>query len=275
MPRRRDAKSILDLLTSPNPKITHPPPKNKKNTKHLDWFFPKQIKEWEEFKNLDIFTNSIVGDLLREAKKKRKLSFPLLNEAIDCVVYQEKDTERFFDTWNRGIVSEALLPVQQLYNPAVWVKGKNPKTTWWPPRARSLPERTPPPRRCSSENRKPKKRPMRINPDSGSSPYREVVAGSTLAPEQGDERFPKEYKPATKWKSRWIAEHRLVDQAGKWESGKVTDNASLPIHQAYTYCVLNMCRYGAILTCEEAFLFRIKPLDSEPSKVLVSYKSIQ
>ncbi len=210
-----------------------------------------------------------MGNLLNEAQKKRRLPFPLLDEATPCVFHEEKDTELFFATWNKAIVSEALRPVQQLYNPVAWVKGKNPKAEWLLPRARSLPARTPPPRKCSDENRKPKKHKLRINPDSGSSFHREFSAENTSTLEPGAERFPKEYKLATKWKSKWLAERGLVDKSGIWKRGKTTHNSSLPIVQTYTYCVLNMCRYGAILTCEEAFLFRIKPLDPEPSKLQV------
>ena len=255
MPRRGDAESILELLTSPNPTVPPCKPKSKTNTKNTLWFFPKQVKEWKEFKNLDIFTQSIVGDLLSEAQKERSLPFPLLNQTVDCVVHEEKDTERLFNIWNKAIVSEALHPVQQLYNPVVWVKGKNPKARWLQPRARSLPERTPPPRKCSNEARKPKKRKLRINPDSGSSLHREFSEGGTLSAEPGDERFPKDYKLAAKWKSNWMAERKLLDESGNWEIGKQSKNESWPIAQAYTYCVDCMCRYGAILTCEESFLF--------------------
>ncbi|KAJ4156018.1 hypothetical protein LMH87_001232 [Akanthomyces muscarius] len=44
-------------------------------------------------------------------------------------------------------------------------------------------------------------------------------------------------------------------------SGFACCNCAFPFRQAYTYCVEFNCRYGCILTTEEAFVFRIRPVD--------------
>ena len=56
----------------------------------------------------------------------------------------------------------------------------------------------------------------------------------------------------------------------------------MPIRQVYTYCTEHGCRYGCILTTEEAFVFRIRPREEVDNDVkrgliddgLLEYKSI-
>lgn len=61
--------------------------------------------------------------------------------------------------------------------------------------------------------------------------------------------------------------HRAV----QWQRADSRKQQAWPIRQAFTYCIDNMCRYGCILTCEEAFIFRVQPLDEEPGRLPTSF----
>lgn len=64
-----------------------------------------------------------------------------------------------------------------------------------------------------------------------------------------------------------MAERNLIDESGEWrDESCLNDNFAWPVRQAYTYSIQHMCRYGCILTCNEAFIFRVKPRDEEPGK---------
>ncbi|KAM5341754.1 hypothetical protein ACJ41O_014785 [Fusarium nematophilum] len=265
MPNDPPATSILELLTHPNPTVSHLTPNSKTNTRGKNWHFPRQLKRWDDFDNLNVLGASFGGHLLQAARRRgRELPpYPHTHPQYDCVIRDEDDTRDLLHKWNRTIVNAALDAVQHELHPAIWCKGKaDPASTKEEPEQPAEPEkkRELPPRKCSTEAKTPKAQPLaRLKPDSGSSSL------DSSSDDRHSERFPKEYKPARKWKSEWMAERQLINDAGEWEKGKSNHNLAMPIRQAYTYCVKHMCRYGCILTCQEAFIFRVKALGKEPA----------
>ncbi|KAM0415705.1 hypothetical protein ACHAPT_013321 [Fusarium lateritium] len=265
------ATSILEFLTHPNPTVSHRPPKRKTNSRNQKWHSPKQIKKWDEFHDFDVFKTSFGGRLLEEARREgRDLpAYPYIDDEADCVERDEGDTRDLYAKWTKSIVTAALRPIRQEFHSAMWSKGDPPpdkEPSEPPPRPEK--QRHLPRRECSVEAKTPKMQSLRrLRPDSGSTL-------SNTSPRSGDldpaicrrERFPKEYKPAEKWKSKWMADLSLISESGEWERGKSGHDLAWPIKQAYTYCIQHMCRYGCILTCHEAFIFRVKPRGVEPGK---------
>ncbi|KAH7133999.1 hypothetical protein EDB81DRAFT_802894 [Dactylonectria macrodidyma] len=267
MPNDPPATSILELLTHPNPTVSHLTPTNKTNTRGKNWHTPRRLKRWDDFDNFNILEASFGGHLLQEARRRGRdfPPYPHTHPEYDCVIRDEDDTRDLLHKWNRTIVNAALDAIQYELHPAIWCKGKadppSTKETSEPPPEPEK-KRELPPRKCSAEAKTPKGRSLaRLKPDSGSSWSNPSLPESDA---RRRERFPKEYKPARKWESKWMVERELINDAGEWEKGKSNHNVAMPIRQAYTYCVKHMCRYGCILTCQEAFIFRVKPLDKEP-----------
>jgi hypothetical protein len=140
----------------------------------------------------------------------------------------EPQTSSILIKWSHTILDASLNSVKDTLHPALWVPEAG-ETNWTRPR---------------KINRKPD-------------------AGAVAACEKDKrERLPKDYKVAKKWKSRDLHEKPLIDSNGMWFEGTKESNAAMPIRQAFTYCVASGCRYGCILSTEEAFIFRIKPRTS-------------
>jgi hypothetical protein len=269
------ATSILEFLTHPNPIVSHRPPKRKTNSRNQKWHAPKQIKKWDEFHDFNVFKASFGGRLLEEARREgRDLpAYPDIDDETDCVERNEDDTRELYAVWTKRIVTAALRPIRQEFHSAVWSKGDAPQDDELsepPPRPEK--QRQLPRRECSIEAKTPRMQSLRgLRPDSGTtlrntSPRTDDPDRDTHRPE----RFPKEYKPAEKWKSKWIAEVPLINESGEWERGRSGHDLAWPIKQAYTYCIQNMCRYGCILTCHEAFIFRVRPRSIKSGKYPVS-----
>ncbi|KAI8716382.1 hypothetical protein NCS52_00931700 [Fusarium sp. LHS14.1] len=270
MPGTNPATSILELLTYPNPTVSHRPPKRKTNTRNQKWHAPKQIKKWDEFHDFNVFKASFGGRLLEEARREgRNLpAYPDIDYETNCIERNEDDTRELYAIWTKKIVTAALHPIRQDFHSAIWSKGDPPSDDQLsepPPRPEK--QRQQPPRECSIGARTLQMQSLQgLRPDSG------TVLRNT-SPPSGDpdpasyrlERFPKEYKPAEKWKSKWMAQVPLINESGEWERGRLSHDLAWPIKQAYTYCIQNMCRYGCILTCHEAFIFRIRPRRIEPA----------
>ncbi|KAK7418165.1 hypothetical protein QQX98_004140 [Neonectria punicea] len=270
MPKTPPATSLLEFLTHPNPTVSHLTPRSKTNTRHGKWYRPKQVKKWEGFHDFDVLKSSFRGRLIQAAiQGGRELpSYPYVHPQVDLTIREEEDTKSLFDKWNKSIVTAALDSIHGEFRPAMWSKGDlspgNEEST--PP---STPEkkRKQPPRESSAPAKRPKRQSARgLRHDSGSTAWDSRPAG---ADSDGTscrrERFPKEYKPSGKWKSELVFESELINEAGEWERGQTTANLAWPIRQAFTYCIQSLCRYGCILTCHEAFIFRIKPLGNEPA----------
>ncbi|CAM1505187.1 Fc.00g108240.m01.CDS01 [Cosmosporella sp. VM-42] len=270
MANRPAATSILELLTEPNPTVSHPPPKNKSNTPGRGWHFPMQLKVWEDFSSFKILESAFGGDLLREARRGNRVlpQYPIIRPKADCVIRNERNTETLINKWNREIVSAALDPIEREFHPVIWCQGDPPATKEYsqpPPRPKN--QRAQPPRKSSTQARRPKPQSLyRLSSDSGSIPWNSPLPDiDSTTVSRCQEMFPKEYKPASKWRSDWMVERELINESGEWETGREGSNLAMPIRQAYSYCIQHMCRYGCILTCHEAFLFRIKPRDKEPT----------
>jgi hypothetical protein len=271
MAQSAPATSILELLTYPNPTIHHRKTKSKTNSRNPTYYWPKQIKKWEEFADADILKSVFGGSLLREAcQSDRNLPpYPQLHSQAYCIVSDESGTRDVIHNWNKWIVSAALDPIQHIFHPAIWSKGDSPKDKDkhpLPPRQEEQ-GRNPPSRRSSNKARQPRSQSLsRLQPDSGSVAWSPLSPNSDIADSSLQERFPKEYKPSTKWKSEGVFRGGLLDNNGKFLRGKISHNLAWPLRQAYTYCIQHMCRYGCILTCEEAFIFRIMPREEKPGK---------
>jgi hypothetical protein len=271
MSQAAPAPTILEFLTHPNPSVEHRKPKSKTNTKSIDYYFPRQLVRWDEF-DVGLLQTIYSGSLLEAARQTGRTlpHYPTTSPLTDLVIYGEKNVEKLINKWNETIVTAALEPIQNDFGPAMWTPGEGPDENEWfdkPPRRRG--SRKQPPRSsssragCSPTTRR-KQSLSRLRPDSGSSAVRYMPDPSLQAADSREsadrrERFPKEYKVATKWTSREVLEGGLLNEKGEWEDGQFNDNLAMPINQAFTYCVANRARYGCILTCEEAFIFRIKP----------------
>ncbi|KAI1033946.1 hypothetical protein LB503_011154 [Fusarium chuoi] len=265
------ATSILELLTHPNPSVSHQIPKSKTNTRSPRYYYPRQIKKWEELEDVKILKDVFGGLLLKEAcRRGRTLDpYPRLHSQADCIIRDEDDTRDLIHKWNKSIVTTALDPIQDSFHPVIWSKGDPPsgKEAFPSPPQQEEKKRHQPLRKGSSKATHTRLQSLsRLRPDSGSiasSPVLCKVGDITISTCQ--ERFPKEYKISTKWKSERIFNRGLVDDSGCFIKGKTNDNYAWPIRQAYTYCIQNMCRYGCILTAEEAFIFRIIPREDKSS----------
>lgn len=232
------AKTIFQLLTSDNCRVVHEPPPDKKNTKGRGWYGPTQLKEWEEF-NFSTLESIYDGKLMEEARKSRNTlpHYPTLSLTDDRVT-DERTTVSVLTKWNHTIVNAALEAVQDPLHPSLWVHWKGISN--WHDFASSL-----------DKGQKTREG----VPDGG------AIAACESGPASVDtakERLPKEYKPALKWHSRSL--HRLVNEDGRWIGINNIHNDAMPLRQAFTYCVEKGCRYGCIVSTQEAFIFRIRPI---------------
>ncbi|KAL2675058.1 hypothetical protein Neosp_011238 [[Neocosmospora] mangrovei] len=259
MESRPPATSIFELLTAKNPELVHIEPDNKNLTSSRNYFYPKELQPWDEF-NFETLEDVFAGTLLREARQNdRSLpAFPTLIPELDCVISDEKSTTSLIVKWNEAIVNMALISIRDDFHPSLWSSKtrKHEKQDAEPSPARRG-KRKQPPRRSSQAHRVQKPRKNRLSalrPDSG------AVYHALSPEEQGSsktkERFPKEYKPATKWRSEKFFRSGFLNNKGKMRKGMIMQNYCMPIGQAFTYCLAHACRYGCILTCGEAFIFR-------------------
>ncbi|KAI0114100.1 hypothetical protein GGR51DRAFT_505487 [Nemania sp. FL0031] len=109
---------------------------------------------------------------------------------------------------------------------------------------------------------KEKSRKRRKQPDGGAVSLEEEPKRKRLG--KFEEFFPKEIKTASNWNSQKLRNGEYTDkETGKWIGTVGESNENAPIRQAYTYCVDFRCRYGCILTTREAFMFRIKPRETD------------
>jgi hypothetical protein len=225
MDSRRRAKSTLEFLTAENCSILAQEPKSNSNSRHPNWHSPKQINAWKEF-NFETLQGPYDGKLIEELQYEgRKLPEYPTSSPESRIDRNEPHTSLILHKWSHTILDVSLREVRDTLHPSLWVPEIG-KTNWT--------------------------RPMKKNwkPDAG------AIAACL---KDGRERFPKDYKVAKKWKSRVLHQKPLIDSAGLWCQGVKRSNEAMPIRQAFTYCVTMGCRYGCILSTEEAFIFRIKP----------------
>ncbi|KAF2973059.1 hypothetical protein GQX73_g619 [Xylaria multiplex] len=237
------AGSIFELLTHRNPHVILSP-ESGTNTHNQSYFWPRKIKKWEEFhfENLD----KIYGGLLMNVARNPRDNLPHYPFILgkDCRISDEPTTTNLISKWNDTVVSAALDAVKGELNPSIWIqKASKPKQSTNTPNS-------------GSKGKKKDDVKISLRPDSGAYSVHEEN------PENGEERFPKDYKYAGSWSSLKVRNGQHVDiDTGEWKPGFVQRNDNMPIRQAYTYSVLFQCRYGCILTTEEAFIFRIGPIE--------------
>ncbi|KAH7304323.1 hypothetical protein B0I35DRAFT_363556 [Stachybotrys elegans] len=266
--------SILELLTHPNPPVNHANLRSTTNTRHAFYHFPREIRPWTEFSDISLLKHLDESNLFREACQQRQglPAYPTMFHDTDCQIRGEPATEHVLSKWTSTIVMSGLDPIQSLYNPARWAPGEVLQR-----QASERPEvrgkkRSQPSRKCAERSKRKRTYDLsKLRPDSGSS---RTEASESKAPTEADsdtklytagrERFPKEYKPAQKWKSSHLYDLNLIDENGEWNDSKEFHNSAMPVRQAYSYCIQTMCRYGCILSCHEAFIFRIKPRRKGP-----------
>jgi hypothetical protein len=225
MDSTRKAKSILEFLTAENCSVFAEEPNSKGNSRNPNWHSPKQIHVWEEF-NFEVLEDLYDGKLMQELRYEgRDLpDYPTMSQEAR-VDRDEPHTVQIFNKWSHTIVETCLNAVKDTLHPSLWVP-KAGETNWTQPMK------------------------MSWKPDAGAKP----ACGSDKR-----ERFPKDYKVGKKWKSEVLHRKPLIDNEGLWRTGTKKSDAAMPIRQAFTYCVTTGCRYGCILSTEEAFIFRIKP----------------
>lgn len=225
------ARSILEFLTAENCSVDPQEPKSKSNSRHPHWHSPKQIGIWREFnfKTLErIYNGKLMEELRHEGRKLPE--YPTLSPE-SRVDRDEPHTILILNKWSHTIVDASLCAVRDTLHPSLWLPNVG-DTNWtkpWP-----------------QDSKK------RWQPDAGAQ-----VACS----KDRRERLPKDYKVAMKWKSGMLyrKSRPLINSSGLWLSGSNNTNEAMPIRQAFTYCVNKGCRYGCIISTEEAFIFRIKP----------------
>ncbi|VUC21325.1 unnamed protein product, partial [Clonostachys rosea] len=256
--------TIFKLLTCPNPTVQQENPragipmktKGMSNTTSKKYYTPKQIIKWEEFENLQCLREAFGGELFAEAHREgRQFRVPLIRPT-DCRVDSEKRATELFNKWNKEIVMTALDPILDTFRPAIWAQGDNiTGIVMDAPKPQVESTRKQPVRSCVPKRPSSVRNLLdRLEPDSGSVP------SHPSSPEEiGKEKFLKEFKMAAKWKSRWIFQKQIVDETGLWMKDGTRQSAAWPIRQTFTYCVKYSCRYACIITCEEVFIFRVRP----------------
>jgi hypothetical protein len=244
MEERPGAASILEFLTAKNPSIEFPPPESKTLSSNKKYYWPRQLKRWNEF-NFPTLEAVYQRSLLEEARRKCRslLQYPPYLDGVENVVEDEPTTTYFLTTWNYRIVLKALtLPaVWNSFHPSVW-------------RSKATPH--------ASEGSN--KKTARLKGDAGAISLCKTCRCSPPDPALAAERFPKEYKTASKWRSSDVTSGPFIDESGAWKPGFNRSRKNMPIAQAYTACVNLGCRYGCILSTGEAFIFRIMPRPQSP-----------
>ncbi|WAO84048.1 Hypothetical protein NCS54_00125200 [Fusarium falciforme] len=268
MESQPSATSIFELLTVKNPEVVHPEPDSKPLTASRNFHWPKELRPWKEF-DFKTLEAVFAGSLLDDARRTRRSlpAYPTIFPESDCIVTDEKSTTSLIIKWNETIVNTALMSIRNEFHPSIWnSKTRKHKKHEAEPQVNSRAKRKQPPRRSSQSHRvqKPRKRHISVRPDSG------AVHHALSPDERGSpavqERFPKEYKTASKWCSEKFFRSGFIDKKGQMKEELIQKNYFMPIRQAFTYCVTHGCRYGCILTCGEAFIFRVKPRAAFPKK---------
>jgi hypothetical protein len=240
------AESIFDFLTARNPDIHYQIPQSKSLTNVRDSLYPRQLKTWDEF-SFSTLKTMYGRRLINEARKVRSsLAYPSVLAKIDDVVHDEPTTTHVLTIWNHRIVATSLQAVQDTLHPSIWVQS-----------GRKSQNEADAVLINASTHIKNTAKSTRLKPDAGAVSLCQNCCSEV-------ERLPKDYKTASKWQSSAIFNGWMTGTTGKWTPGQAKTNHAKPIRQVYTYCVKFGCRYGCIITTQEAFIFRIKPRTEIP-----------
>lgn len=237
MDSTRRAKSMLEFLTAQNCIVFAEEPKSKTNSRNPNYHSPKQINVWQEF-NFEVLEGLYGGKLMEELQYEgRTLPDYPASSPQARIDRNEEDTKLIYNQWSHFILDACLFnAVKDTLHPSLWKPGSG-DSNW----------------------AKPMKNSPKWAPDAGAT----VACGTDKK-----ERFPKDYKVAKKWKSDVLYQRPLINDEGLWHRSTKKSNDAMPIRQAFTYCVTTGCRYGCILSTEEAFIFRIKPRTSPQGQYL-------
>lgn len=254
-----NAVTVLDSLMWENPEVQLKIPASKSLTTNRDYIFPARLQEWEDF-NFETLKELNLLDLIREARTG--LSGPPYLGRGERFVKAEPQTLHILTKWSHSIVQAGLDAVEKkiptcTWNAAVTKEDKASSTHQSTPApTESSPSCPPTPsKKGQHTNKRGRKRP-RFNPDGGATAICRTHGISCPASEV--ELLPKDYKPSTKWKSKQVLQ-KFIKEDGSWIKGATRNSMTLPIQQAFTYSVEFGCRYGCVLTTEEAFIFRVRP----------------
>lgn len=258
--------TVLDSLRWLNPEVEYDADGGS-NTKNTKYHTPKKIIPWTEF-NMDTVASIAGGKLLRIIQTTPSLlsAPPELGPAF-C--FEEDSTKFIMTKWNHEIVQKCLDAVNDQLPTCTWQSGilaKSKRGSSILTTASTSYTSTP-----ASESTIPahialvhaalsyasQRGGTGMRPDAGATAFCHTHGNS--CPASWIERLPKDYKTPTKWRS-WEALQRLLkDKSGNLIARETIKDRAFPFRQAYTYCVEFNCRYGCILTTEEAFVFRIRP----------------
>ncbi|KEY75225.1 hypothetical protein S7711_11122 [Stachybotrys chartarum IBT 7711] len=249
------SNTIFNFLTRENPAVTAAE-EGRGNSSSPHYFGPKKLQKWDEF-NFALLKEIYEEKLWAEANQTGRSFGNQYISKHDLEIKHEKLTEFLVTKWNMPMVMAALEAVSDSLHPCIWVALVKPDSETTGNQQSDF--------KGAGSKHKPKSKPKnkkqrQFLPDAsaislcGPCKLRDVQSFYKTS-----ERLPKEYKPSFKWSSAQV--DRLTDAKGFWVASKKNRDAGLPIKQAYTYSVSNGCRYGFILTTQEVFIFRVRPLN--------------
>lgn len=263
--------TVLDSLTWPNPEVEYDLDGGGSNTRSRKYHTPEEIIPWKEF-TMDTIARIAGGNLLRTIQTTPSLlSAPPVLDPEFC--FEENNTRFIMTKWNHEIVQKCLNAVKNQLPTCTWnssikaraKQGSSILTTASTSYASTPATESGIPIHAASvqaalgylnKDSSQKKKKHRLYPDAGATIACHTHGDS--CPASWIERLPKDYKTSTKWRS-WEALRRLTDKNGRLIRKEISKDPAYPFRQAYTYCVEFNCRYGCILTTEEAFVFQIRP----------------
>lgn len=224
------------------------------------------MKTWDDFTFETL--ESIYGcELMKELRRHdRELTYPFIWHKHESIMEDESTTTEILIRWNQASVNQALKEVEETLHPCIWTARKRPAVeTPSVPLENSL---TPlESNEGKEEKRASKTGKTKLRRDMGAISTCDVCQARDSRRSNGTgsiERLPKEVKPGSKWDSAEI--EKFIDDNHEWVEGSNRRNEVMPVRQAYSYCVEHGCRYGCILTYQEAFIFRIGLVDEIKSK---------
>ncbi|CAH0054983.1 unnamed protein product [Clonostachys solani] len=193
-------KSILELLTHPNPATIHRNLQSGGNTSHQDWYIPKRIIKWTDFQDLQILKQSFNGRLYEEACRERE-GFRCFPEIFDeeKIILSETEVRDLIVRWVKANALAGHKPIAEEFHPLLWAKGDRPDAkNAMPPLSPPKPKRVMQERRVSMEAKRRRTGHGRVGiPDSvGSTDFkgpsainREISRGSNgIARQEVEER---------------------------------------------------------------------------------------
>mgnify|MGYP005988866577 CR=1 FL=1 len=265
--------SVLESLTWPNPKIDYDPDGGS-NTQNAKYHTPEKMIPWTEF-NMETIASIAGGNLLRTIQTTPSLiTAPPELDTTEC--FGETYTTFIMTKWTHEIVQKSLNAVKHqiptcTWNPSIKARAKRGSsilvTASTSCASTPATESTIPAHTASlqavlsyvnkSSFQKKKNKKLGLYPDAGATAACQTHGDSCAA--SWIERLPKDYKTSTKWRSWEALRNLLKDKNGNLVEKETAKGPAFPFRQAYTYCVEFNCRYGCILTTEEAFVFRIRP----------------